>query len=61
VSLIGGELDRSVRSEGLQRVKGETNIVQTIKRRKANSIGREDEEEDISYQMALMKRQDTEN
>jgi hypothetical protein len=49
-----------VRSEGLQRVK-ETNIVQTIKRRKANSIGREDEKEDISYQMVLMKRQDTGN
>jgi hypothetical protein len=50
-----------VRSEGLQRVKEETNIVQTVKRRKANSIGREDEKEDISYQMALMKRQRTEN
>jgi len=48
-----------VRNEGLQRIKEETNIVQTIKGRKANWIGREDEKEDISYQMALMKRQDT--
>ena len=49
-----------MRNDGLQRVK-ETNIVQTIKGRKAISIGREDEEEDISYQMALMKRQNTGN
>jgi len=44
-----------VRNEALRRVKEETNIVQTIKGRKAIAIGREDEEEDISYQMALMK------
>jgi hypothetical protein len=33
----------------------------TDSKKKANSIGREDEKEDISYQMALMKRQDTGN
>jgi hypothetical protein len=53
-------IDRE-RREVLQRVKKETNIVQTIKIRKANSIGREDEKEDISYQMALMKREVTGN
>jgi hypothetical protein len=50
-----------VRNEGLQRVKEETNIVQTIKRRKGNPIGREDVKKDVSYQFALMKRQDTGN
>jgi hypothetical protein len=55
------QLDRSVSSKGLQRVKVETNIAQTMKRRKTNSIGKEDEKEDISYQMALMKRRDTGN
>jgi hypothetical protein len=51
--LIGeNQLNRSLRSEGLQRVKEETNIIQTMKRSRTNSTGREDEKEDISYQMA---------